>query len=486
MTSVRIPTLFALLVCAAMSIQPSGAQAPPPADASAAGRLSLSTKSAAAKEEFWRGMQDWQTGAYTGGARHFRRASDLDKDFALARLMSMGEYEARGHPAERDKAVADAARQSTEEGLVALFWREKALGNADRMRAILRAAMQVMPNEPSVAVEYVWLSNGQGKDPKVPLDSARALVGRFPNYTPLAFPISFLELTAGDTAGALRAAEEYTRIAPRTPAAFGNYGFLLQQTGRYDEAEAQYRKGMALLPTRPDYGWDPASSLAEMYALRGRYTDARAVATEALGRVTTASDSALYLAELAGTYLGTGDNRRAVQLLEQAREKSPTVGSGQNPQEVDYLLAEANAIAGDVNAMRSYMSRRHPQTAVDSAIHVGNYALNYTFAGQPDSAMVYSDRLAKITAVPWSGPWSHRIRGLALVSARQCTRAQSELVQAIDTASPQVRLARAECELQSGKRTEALALRDRATSSLDFVLFDPAYVRERVRLAQIK
>jgi len=73
-----------------------------------------------------------------------------------------------------------------------------------------------------------------------------------------------------------------------------------------------------------------------------------------------------------------------------------------------------------------------------------------------------------------------------LVAAKQCARAQSELTQAADTASPQVRLARAECELQSGNRTAALALRDRAMSSLDFAIFGPANVRERVRLAQMK
>ena len=458
-----------------------------PAISATAGRLVLSTQSPEARAEFWKGMEEWQSGTYTSATRHFRRASELDNNFALARLLSMGEVEVRKHPAERDRAVADAARQSTEEGLFALAWREKAMpDNVARTKAMLAAAMQLMPNEPSIAVEYLWSSSGDAKDAKPALDSARVWRARFPSYTPLWFPVSFLAMTVGDTAGALRAAEEFTRIAPRAPVAFGNYGSLLLQLGRYDDAEAQYRKGIGLPMTHPDYGWDPAGALAETYMIRGKYSDARAVATEALARATDAGDSATYMSELAGTYFATGDNRRGLQLLEQARAKSAIIGSLQNPVPLDYILAEANAIYGNAGAVGSYLAKIHPETPVDSAILVANYAFDYAYAGQLDSALVYSDRLAKVTSVPWGAPWAHRARGVALVAAKQCARAQSELVQAADTASPQVRLARAECELRSGNKTAALALRDRARTSLDFAIFGPSAVRERVRLAQMQ
>src|SRR5437868_1304325 len=483
----RILAILILLAFATLVPHlPAAGQAAPPAVAGAAGKLTLTTNSPAAKAEFWQGLEDWQTGAYTSGVRHFRRAYALDNGFALAHVFSMGEYEAREQAMDRDRAIADAARQSTEEGLLALFWREKALGHPARSKALLRAAMQLMPNEPAVAVEYLWASTAAANDAKAALDSAGALRTRFPDYRPLAFPSSFLAMTAGDTAGALRAAEEYTRIAPRTPVSFASYGGLLQQLGRYNDAEAQYRKGMAFLPTHPDYGWDPASALAEMYILRGRNADARAVATEALARAMDASDSAMYKTEIASTYLGTGDNRRAIQLLEQARQKSPTIGSAMNPQPLDYALAEVSALAGDLSSVRSYLARRHPQTPTDSAILAANYAFDYGYAGQLDSAMAYSDRLAKITTVPWSGPWAHQARGVALGVAKQCSRAQTELAQAADTASLEVRVARADCELQLGNRGVALALRDRAIASQDFTLLDPVYVRYRMRLAQMK
>jgi tetratricopeptide (TPR) repeat protein len=269
-------------------------------------------------------------------------------------------------------------------------------------------------------------------------------------------------------------------------ASFGYYGGLLQQLHRYDEAEAQYRKGMQLLPAHADYGSDAASSLAEMYMLRGRTTDARAVATEALSRATEPSDSALYMAELATTYYATGDNRRAMQLLVQAREKSETVGSGMNPYPLDIILAEVSAFNGDISSMRSYMGRMRRETAYDSALFYANYAEVYAYVGQLDSAIAYSDRLASVSAIPWAAGLAHHTRAVALTAAKECARARTELAQAPDSASFELQYARADCEFQLGNRAAGLALRDRALASPEFVLYDPMYVHERRRLAQMK
>lgn len=482
MKKLTLAAALALVVLWAHSL-PS--QNPEPAS-STAGRLVLSTNSSEAKAEFWKGMEEWQTGTYASATRHFARAYALDDNFALAHLLSMGETKAREHPAERDRAVADAARQSTEEGLFALAWREKSIASTSaRVKAMLAAAMQLMPNEPSIATEYLWLSGTDVENAKKGLDSARVWRTRNASYTPLALPIAYLDLAAGDTAGALRAAEEYTRITPRASVAYGSYGGILWTLGRYDEAEAQFRKGIGL-SGHPDYGWDPSAALAELYMVRGRYTDARTVATQALSRAMDADDSAFYMSALAGTYFATGDNRRAMQLLQQAREKSATVGGIQNPYPLDYALAQGSALSGDLSGMRSYLGRIRPQTAQDSAVLNANYAFDYLYAGQLDSVPAYSDRLATITSVEWTRPVSHRVRGLALVAAKQCARARSELTQAADSVTPQMRLAAAECELRSGNHAAAVAQRDRAMSSLNFVIFIPSDVRERVRLAQIK
>jgi hypothetical protein len=481
----RKRTLAVALILIAVAAHAAPSQTPQPAS-NTAGRLSLSTNSPEAKAEFWKGLEDWQSFSYSSGQRHFRRAYALDNRFALARVLATGGMTTAEMTNQRENALADAARQSTEEGVLALWWREKALNHVAQQKILLRTAMQLIPNEPGPVVEYLWLGPADGADARKFADSAQAFRARFPSYGPLALVTSSLLMNAGDTAGALRIADEWTRIAPQIPASFGYYGGLLAQLHRYDDAEAQYRKGMALLPARADYGADAASALAEMYMLRGRTADARAVASEALAHATDPSDSAQYLAEVAGTYFASGDNRRAMQLLAQARQKSETIGGGVNPFPLDYILAEASAMTGDAGSMRTAMGRLRLRTANDTALFFTNYANNYSYLGQLDSALAYTDRLASVTGAPWAAGYAHHMRGVALAAAKQCARARTELAQAPDTASLEIRYTRAQCELELGNRPAALALRDRAMESLDFVLFDPAYVRQRQRLAQMK
>jgi len=485
----RRPRTSAILVVLASVVaahRPLGGQNPQQQGSAAAGKLALTTNSAAAKAEFWAGLEDWQSGTYTSGQQHFRRAAALDGGFALARVFATGEYAlSQQQLVDRDRGVTDAVNQSTEEGILALFWREKALGHAEQERALLRAAMQLMPNEPSIYVEYLWASYN-GIDPKQTLDTARAYVAKFPTYGPLRFVLPIYALRVGDTTGALRGAEEYVRIAPRTPMAYGYYGGLLQQLGRTADAEVQYRKGMALLPAHADYGNDAVSALAELYAMRGKYVQARAVATEALSRVTTAYDSAMYMTEIAGTYFATGDNRQGMQLLEEAREKSTIIGNANGPDRLDAILAEANATYGDGRSIGRYLDRLQPFNAVDSARTLLMRARAYGYGGQLDSALAASDRLVNNTTVDGRELWAHRMRGVAFANAKQCSRALPELAQAADTTSFEVLDARAQCEMQLGHKSAALALRDRALASQDFSLFYTPMIRDRLRLAQMK
>ena len=224
-------------------------QTPQPASTTA-GRLVLTTNSAEAKAEFWKGMEEWQTATYTSAARHFARAYALDNNFALAHLLSMGEVQARelrgGGECERPGIPL----------LGKLLQR--------------RTSRVAEPKEPRPLVESLacrvverLAEHGTVDDAKKALDSARVWRSRFPDYTPVALPIAFLNLAATDTAAALRAAEEYTRIATSPAVAFGAYGGLLWNLSRYDETETQFRKGIAV-PGHPDYGWNPAGALAEL------------------------------------------------------------------------------------------------------------------------------------------------------------------------------------------------------------------------------
>src|SRR5437868_14624732 len=106
-------------------------------------RLELSSASAAAKAEFWAGIDDWQNFAWTSAEKHFQHAVALDQSFGLARVFANGAPPLTSEAAaasERDRAAADATRQSTTEGLVALAWREYSVGRMPRVAQILHTA----------------------------------------------------------------------------------------------------------------------------------------------------------------------------------------------------------------------------------------------------------------------------------------------------------------------------------------------------------
>jgi tetratricopeptide (TPR) repeat protein len=479
-----------LLVIAALVVLP---QADAPAQGTqqqgdvVSGRLDPTTSSAEAKAEFTAGLDDWQNQSPTTAETHFRRAIALDSGFGLAHVFA-GAIPARTVEAfrsgELDHGIALAARASTAEGLFALAWRERAAHRPARSAQLFRAAMELLPNEPRLASEYVWELIEAG-DNKSALDSVRAFRKRFPTFPPLCYPLAYLLTARGDSAEALAVSEEYTRLAPQSPASFAYYGRALQLRGRYAEAEAQYRRALSFAPAHPDLPFDPPSALAELYELQGRTAEARTIALEGIARAVDAPDSSLHMVIAARSFILAGEHRRALELLASARERSQFVGDGSSLR-IDILLAEANALFGDRRAVPTHLARVAIVDPADSSIVLGWHAIEYAYAGQPDSALAYADHLiaGATPETQWRVNFAHIARGLAYRERRQCAQALDELRQA-DSTVVDVQAARAECESQLGNRAAAVMWRDRVLARRELG-FRPAAVYARSRMKQMK
>jgi tetratricopeptide (TPR) repeat protein len=451
-------------------------------------RLEPTTSSAAAKSEFTTGFDDWQNGSFTTAEKHFRRAIALDSSFGLAYVFA-GAIPARSVEAlrsgELDRGVALAARASTAEGLLALAWREGVSNRWRRQARILHSAMELLPDEPRFASEYVWALVNAG-EVQPALDSVRLFRQRFPSFPAMHLAHAWLALARGDSAEALKAGEEYARLAPQLPMSSAMYGRALLARGRYEEAEAQYRRALALAPARADYPYDATSSLAELYALRGRTAEARAIAMQGLARAVDAVDSALYLAVAAGTSILAGDHRRALDLLASAREKGQFTGRAQSLP-IDGLLANANALFGDRRSGATHLARFPVINPSDSSNALAWNAISYGYAGQLDSALAYADHLTA-GATPetqWRNMFAHLARGLAYREQRQCAKALGELRQS-DSTLVEVQAARAECESQLGNRAAALVWRDRVLARRELRLANVLQMHAIARMRQMK
>ena len=489
MTRTRRSAVFLIAVLVATPPPSAMAQGAQQQGSASSARLDPTSTSAAAKEEFRVGLDDWQVGASTTAELHFRRAIALDSNFGLAHVFAGG-IEPRSVEAlrsgELDRGVALAARASTAEGLLALAWREGNRGRNQQMAQLLHAAMEILPDEPRLASEYVWaLISASGQ--KAALDSARVFRKRFPSFAPLVFPLAFVLTARGDSAEALQLGEEFARLLPQVPASLAYYGRMFQVRGRYEEAEAQFRRALVLALPRQDYGNDPASSLAELYAIQGRTGEARTIAMEAIGRAVDAPDSANHQTVAAGTSILAGDQRQALALLASAREKSQFTGARRWNLPIDALLAEANALFGDRRTVPSYLARFPIINPDDSANALGWHAVSYAYAGQLDSALVYADRLSA-GATPqtqWRTMWAHIARGLAYAEKRQCAQAVGELRQS-DSTFIEVQAARADCELQLGNRAAAMVWRDRVLARRELNLNIPRHTYARARMMRMK
>ena len=462
-------------------------QAPQPNNPPAGAKLELSSASDAAKAEFWLGLDDWQNFTFSGAQKHFERAASLDPNFGLARAFAAAAPAINGAPvvtAEFDRGLADAARASTAEGVLALAWREKAFGRNAAATSLFRAAMELMPNEPRIASEYIW--SVATTDGKAAAEAGKAARAKFPSSGAVALAGSYALLQSGDTAAAVAEAQRYTQVAPTQPASFATYGDFLRMQGRYDEAEAQYRRSVTFAPKHPDGGNDAVVGLASLLVQRGKVAAARQTLTEALQHATSAQDSLSYLDVLGGASLYASDVPAAINTFETGSHLSGRASTGLAVFVPNSKLALINAAYGDRKSVTKYLAPIHAIAPGDSAQVEIWRGVAYAYAGQADSTLKYADKLAaRASNNPLMGRVAHFTRGQLYMTMRQCDKALGELRQS-DSTWVEVQAANAECEMQAGHRDAAIRYRDLVVNRRDVNLYDPGEIRARLRMSQLR
>lgn len=456
--------------------------------APAGAKLELSSASEVAKSEFWLGLDDWQNFSYSSSQKHFDRAVALDPNFALARVFSIvTTASVNGVPipaADLDRAVADAVRASTAEGVFAMAWRENAFNRSKSFTTLLRAARDLMPNEPRVASEYIWILSGT--DLKAAVEAAKAAKTQFPNSGPVSPAVTYVLMQSGDTAGALAEAQRYTQLAPTQPASFVVYGNYLRDVGRYDDAEAQYRRSFTLGPKHGDGAQDGIVALASLLVQRGRASEARQVVTDAIQHSTSAGDSLSYLYILAGTSLYTSDLAGSMRTLETASPIAARASKGIAVYFPTLGLALTSAVFGDRKSVAKYLAPVHLTSPGDSVPLAWNLADIYAYTGQADSTFKYADWLnAQASANPYLTRVAHFMRGRVYLTTGNCDKALEEFRQS-DSTLVEIQAGSAECEMKAGHREAAMRYRDLVRNRRDASLYDPGEIRARLRMAKLQ
>jgi tetratricopeptide (TPR) repeat protein len=113
---------------------------------------------------------------------------------------------------ELNRAVADAARATSGELLLAAATRANALNRAEETRVLTDALVALLPNDPDLAFfRSGTLAPDEGQA------AIRQIAQRFPDYAPAQNLLAYQLWAAGDRAGALEAVQRYVRLAPSHP-----------------------------------------------------------------------------------------------------------------------------------------------------------------------------------------------------------------------------------------------------------------------------
>jgi len=254
------------IVATQLSVATAQSQAPQPVNT----KLQVTTSSADARTAFWAAWSD-QTNVFMSRARlQALKAVSLDPAFGLARTFSASiALPASGlTPVQREqelnRGVADAAKGTTGEFIMAAAMRANALGRDAEAQTLAAAAVALMPDEPYVATFQVSIAPGN----RTP--ALLALTRKFPTFAPPYNTLAYAQLAAGDSAVGLTTIGEYVRLAPTHPNAHDSYAEMLQMNGKYAEAITHYERAVQIDSTYAQ-GY---AGIAESNLLLKKYPDA--------------------------------------------------------------------------------------------------------------------------------------------------------------------------------------------------------------------
>ena len=437
--------------------------------------LKLGTTNSTAASEFRAGVGDFQNVSFESATAHFKAAVDADPNFGLARVLyaGIGPLAGAQQETELNRGVADAARASSNELVLAVAYREATLGHNDAASALFRAASQMMPSDPLVA----WQAAGGFG---APLAATREFVVRHPTY-PLGYnTLAYQTWFSGDRAAGLAAAKRQVEILPNAPNPHDTYAELLQWNGDFAAAAAHYKQAAATPPKFPE-GY---AGLAEVAALQGQYDQARSYLNQAIANSWTSAQKLGYMRQIAGTYVLQGASASDLtKSLEAALAEAKAQGDARSSAVLYSQLATVQANAG--NASAAHQSLAEAQAASPTVPWDVHYfgamahglMKHWSPAGQELAALK-----VKAAADPSSVPpaWLAALEGYQLTQQGKPADAL-KILMATDTNNVLVANRIAEAHAALGHPAEATAWNTRVNANYAVVLADFSNVNSRRR-----
>ena len=227
---------------------PAASAAPTTPQPAADARVPVTTSSDAAKAEYVQGRTLFDNLQITDANTHFKKAVELDPNFALAELAIANTSPTGTEFFEHlNKAVALADKVSNGEKLLILAAQAGANGDFKGQKADLDQLLAAYPNDERVLFAVGTFEFGQNQIPAA-IDHFKKATEINPQY-PAAFNLLGYSYRQNvDYPAAEKAFQRYVELIPKDPNPYDSYAELLLKMGRFDESIAQYRKALEIDP----------------------------------------------------------------------------------------------------------------------------------------------------------------------------------------------------------------------------------------------
>ncbi len=258
MRSSRNPLFSSLgvaAICLSLAACAQKESAPPPAAAEATtpkpatdARVPVTTSSDAARAEYVQGRTLFDNLQITDANTRFKKAVELDPNFALAELAIANTSPTGTEFFEHlNKAVALADKVSNGEKLLILAAQAGANGDFKGQKADLDQLLAAYPNDERVLFAVGTFEFGQNQIPAA-IEHFKKATEINPQY-PAAFNlVGYSYRQNVDYPAAEKAFQRYVELIPKDPNPYDSYAELLLKMGRFDESIAQYRKALEIDP----------------------------------------------------------------------------------------------------------------------------------------------------------------------------------------------------------------------------------------------
>src|SRR5215469_14579760 len=264
-----------------------------------AGRLPVTTSSAAAARHFENGMVQYENHRWNLALNEWREAVRLDHKFALAYTwICMTTVDPAEESSNRGHAKASMKDVTPGEQLMVRWMVGIHENNYVDGISAMNDLLAMYPNDKRLnfLIAY-WLYKQDQYDMAEKLTLKALTID--PNYATAYNQLGYLYSRRGEYDKALEATAKYVKLRPNEPNPHDSYGEMLRLAGRFDEALQQYRRALEIDPTF----YISQKELGETYAIMGDGEKARFEYAKAVHEAPSSGLKAEYLQKSAMTYL---------------------------------------------------------------------------------------------------------------------------------------------------------------------------------------